>query len=121
MASYFDGIIDFVGSHPHFALITVFLLASIPVVGTVVPGSTSILGISALTGPLWATVPLEFTQDESGSASFGINIIRAFRDLSSSLLKNPSPLRGLLIQFSIANRPNRARDQSRQTPRAKLF
>ena len=48
MASYFHGVIDFVGSHPHFALITVFLLASIPVVGTVVPGSTSILGISAL-------------------------------------------------------------------------
>lgn len=51
MASYFHGVIDFVGSHPHFALIAVFLLAlseAIPVVGTVVPGSTSILGISAL-------------------------------------------------------------------------
>ena len=51
MASYFHGVIDFVGSHPHFALIAVFVLAlseAIPVVGTVVPGSTSILGISAL-------------------------------------------------------------------------
>jgi len=48
---YFQGLIDFVGSHPHFALIAVFLLAlseAIPVVGTVVPGSTTIVGISAL-------------------------------------------------------------------------
>jgi len=52
MASYFHGVIDFVGSHPHFALIAVFLLAlseAIPVVDTVVPGSTSILGIIAAT------------------------------------------------------------------------
>jgi membrane protein DedA with SNARE-associated domain len=51
MASYFHRLIDFVESHPHFALIAVFLLAlseAIPVVGTVVPGSTSIVGISAL-------------------------------------------------------------------------
>jgi hypothetical protein len=51
ITSQVQGLIDFVGSHPHFALIAVFLLASseaVPVVGTVVPGSTAILGISAL-------------------------------------------------------------------------
>ena len=51
MASYFHSVIDFVGTQTHFLLIAVFLLAlseAIPVVGTVVPGSTSILGISAL-------------------------------------------------------------------------
>jgi membrane protein DedA with SNARE-associated domain len=51
MTFYFRGLIDFVGSHPHFAFIAVFLLAlseAIPVIGTVVPGSTLILGISAL-------------------------------------------------------------------------
>jgi membrane protein DedA with SNARE-associated domain len=51
MTFYFHGLIDFVGSHPHFAFIAVFLLAlseAIPVIGTVVPGSTLILGISAL-------------------------------------------------------------------------
>jgi membrane protein DedA with SNARE-associated domain len=48
---HFHGLIEFVGSHPDFALIGVFLLAlseAIPVIGTVVPGSTTILGISAL-------------------------------------------------------------------------
>jgi len=51
MFSYLSGIIDFVGAHPHYALIAVFLLAwseAIPVLGTVVPGSTLIIGISAL-------------------------------------------------------------------------
>jgi membrane protein DedA with SNARE-associated domain len=51
IASHFQGLIDFVGSHPHFAAGAVFLLAlseAIPVVGTIVPGSTTILGISAL-------------------------------------------------------------------------
>jgi len=51
ITSQVQGLIDFVGSHPHFALIAVFLLAlseAVPVVGTVVPGSTAILGISAL-------------------------------------------------------------------------
>src|SRR5262245_26690695 len=51
IASHFQGLIDFVGSHPHFAVSAVFLLAlseAIPVVGTVVPGSTTIIGISAL-------------------------------------------------------------------------
>jgi membrane protein DedA with SNARE-associated domain len=51
MASYFHELIGFVGAHPELAFIAVFLLAlseAIPVVGTVVPGSTSILGISAL-------------------------------------------------------------------------
>ena len=49
--SYFNALIDFVGSHPQFAVIAVLLLAlseAIPVIGTVVPGSTLILAISAL-------------------------------------------------------------------------
>jgi membrane protein DedA with SNARE-associated domain len=51
MTAYFHDVIEFVGSHPELAFISVFLLAlseAIPVVGTVVPGSTTILGISAL-------------------------------------------------------------------------
>jgi membrane protein DedA with SNARE-associated domain len=51
VTSQVQGLIDFVGLHPHFALIAIFLLAlseAVPVVGTVVPGSTAILGISAL-------------------------------------------------------------------------
>ena len=51
MTSYFYGFVDFVGAHPHYALTAVFLLAlseAIPVIGTVVPGSTLIVGISAL-------------------------------------------------------------------------
>lgn len=51
ITSHVQGLIDVVGSHRHFALIAVFLLAlseAVPVVGTVVPGSTAILGISAL-------------------------------------------------------------------------
>jgi membrane protein DedA with SNARE-associated domain len=49
--SHLYGLIDFVGSHPQFAFITVLLLAlseAVPVIGTVVPGSTLILAISAL-------------------------------------------------------------------------
>jgi membrane protein DedA with SNARE-associated domain len=51
MTSYLSGFVDFVGAHPHYALTAVFLLAlseAIPVIGTVVPGSTLIVGISAL-------------------------------------------------------------------------
>jgi membrane protein DedA with SNARE-associated domain len=51
MTSYFSGYVDFVGAYPHYALTAVFLLAlseAIPVIGTVVPGSTLIVGISAL-------------------------------------------------------------------------
>jgi membrane protein DedA with SNARE-associated domain len=51
MAAYFSRVIDFVGDHPSFAFIVVFLLAlseAVPVVGTLVPGSTLILAISAL-------------------------------------------------------------------------
>jgi membrane protein DedA with SNARE-associated domain len=49
--SYFHGLIDFVGAHPHFAFAAVLVLAlseAVPVVGTVVPGSTLIMAISAL-------------------------------------------------------------------------
>jgi membrane protein DedA with SNARE-associated domain len=51
MTSYFHDVIGFVGAHAHLAFVTVFLLAlseAIPVVGTVVPGSTAIIAISAL-------------------------------------------------------------------------
>lgn len=46
-----DSISDFVFLHPHWAYATVFLLAlseAIPVIGTLVPGSSLIVGISAL-------------------------------------------------------------------------
>ena len=49
--SHIYGLIDFVGSYPQLAFIAVLLLAlseAIPVIGTVVPGSTLILAISAL-------------------------------------------------------------------------
>jgi membrane protein DedA with SNARE-associated domain len=51
MTSYFSALLDFVSAHSHYAHIAIFLLAlseAIPVVGTVVPGSTLIIGISAL-------------------------------------------------------------------------
>jgi membrane protein DedA with SNARE-associated domain len=51
MTSYFAGIVDFIGGHPHYALMAIFLLAlseAIPVIGTIVPGSTLIIGICAL-------------------------------------------------------------------------
>jgi hypothetical protein len=51
MTSYLSRFVDLVGAHPHYALTAVFLLAlseAIPVIGTVVPGSTLIVGISAL-------------------------------------------------------------------------
>ena len=51
MTSYFAGIVDFIGGHPYYALTAIFLLAlseAIPVIGTIVPGSTLIIGICAL-------------------------------------------------------------------------
>jgi membrane protein DedA with SNARE-associated domain len=51
MTPYFAVIVEFVAARPHYALTAVFLLAlseAIPVIGTVVPGSTLIVGISAL-------------------------------------------------------------------------
>ena len=51
MTSYFDGLVDFVGAHPQLSFLAIFLLAlseAVPVIGTVVPGSTLILAISAL-------------------------------------------------------------------------
>ena len=48
---HFHGLIDFIGSHPHYAFVAVLLLAlseAMPVIGTLVPGSTLILAISAL-------------------------------------------------------------------------
>ena len=51
MTSYFSTLVDFVHAHSQYTHIAIFLLAlseAIPVVGTVVPGSTLIIGISAL-------------------------------------------------------------------------
>jgi hypothetical protein len=51
MTSYFERLVDFVGAHPLLSFLAVFLLAlseAVPVIGTVVPGSTLILAISAL-------------------------------------------------------------------------
>src|SRR5262245_1102345 len=51
MTSYLDGLVDFVGTHPQLSFFAIFLLAlseAVPVIGTVVPGSTLILAISAL-------------------------------------------------------------------------
>jgi membrane protein DedA with SNARE-associated domain len=48
---HFHGLINFIGSHPHHAFVAVLLLSlseAIPVIGTLVPGSTLILAISAL-------------------------------------------------------------------------
>jgi membrane protein DedA with SNARE-associated domain len=51
MTTYLSHVTDFVAAHPQFAAWAVFLLAfseAIPIVGTVVPGSTLIVAISAL-------------------------------------------------------------------------
>src|SRR5580700_8539414 len=51
MTAHFTWVVEFVGRYPHYAVIAIFLLAlseAIPVVGTVVPGSTLIIGICAL-------------------------------------------------------------------------
>ncbi len=51
MSAYLSDITDFIGMHPHYAAWAVLLLAfseAIPIVGTVVPGSTLIVAISAL-------------------------------------------------------------------------
>jgi membrane protein DedA with SNARE-associated domain len=51
MTSFISTLVDFVHAHSQYTHIAIFLLAlseAIPVVGTVVPGSTLIIGISAL-------------------------------------------------------------------------
>ena len=51
MTSYFSALVDFVHVHSQYTHIAIFLLAlseAIPVLGTIVPGSTLIIGISAL-------------------------------------------------------------------------
>jgi membrane protein DedA with SNARE-associated domain len=51
MTFYFESLVDFVGAHPQLSFLAVFLLAlseAVPVIGTIVPGSTLILAISAL-------------------------------------------------------------------------
>src|ERR1700693_1555745 len=51
MTAYLSAITDFIAMHPHYAAAAVFLLAfseAIPIIGTVVPGSTLIVATSAL-------------------------------------------------------------------------
>jgi len=51
VASFFDPLIAFVSAHPELAYLTVFLAAlleAVPVVGSVIPGSTIILALSGL-------------------------------------------------------------------------
>jgi membrane protein DedA with SNARE-associated domain len=51
MTAYLSDITDFISMHPQYAAWAVFLLAfseAIPIIGTVVPGSTLIVAISAL-------------------------------------------------------------------------
>ena len=51
MTAYLAAVTDFIAMHPHYAAWAVFLLAfseAIPIIGTVVPGSTLIVAISAL-------------------------------------------------------------------------
>jgi membrane protein DedA with SNARE-associated domain len=51
MAFHFSELTEFISAHPQYAVGTVFLLAfseAVPIVGTVVPGSTLIVAISAL-------------------------------------------------------------------------
>src|SRR3978361_2103721 len=51
MTAYLSAVTDFIGMHPDYAAWAVFLLAfseAIPIIGTVVPGSTLIVAISAL-------------------------------------------------------------------------
>lgn len=51
MASYIDPLVDFVSAHAWLAYLTLFLAAlleAVPVLGSVIPGSTTILALSAL-------------------------------------------------------------------------
>jgi membrane protein DedA with SNARE-associated domain len=51
MTASLSTITEFIAAHPHYAAWAVFLLAfseAIPIVGTVVPGSTLVVAISAL-------------------------------------------------------------------------
>jgi membrane protein DedA with SNARE-associated domain len=51
MSFHFSEVTEYISAHPEYAIVTVFLLAfseAIPIVGTVVPGSTLIVAISAL-------------------------------------------------------------------------
>jgi len=51
MTSYFAPMIDVVSAHPYYAYSAIFLASlseAIPLVGTVVPGSTLVVAISAL-------------------------------------------------------------------------
>ena len=76
MASYLDPLIAFVSAHPWLAYLTLFLAAlleAVPVVGSVVPGSTIILALSALVPggelQLWAVLAAAITGAMAGDGS----------------------------------------------------
>ena len=75
MTSYFERLIDFVGAHPQLSFLAVFLLAlseAVPVIGTVVPGSTLILAISALA---MRSLPRCSEQLPATASHFGSDIV----------------------------------------------
>ena len=76
MASYLDPLIAFVSAHPWLAYLTLFLAAlleAVPVIGSVVPGSTIILALSALVPggelQLWAVLAAAITGAMAGDGT----------------------------------------------------
>jgi membrane protein DedA with SNARE-associated domain len=93
MSSYLSGIIDFVAAHPHYAIVAVFVLAwseAIPVLGTAVPGSTFIIGISALaTGAEISAVHLVLAATAGAIAGDGLSFSLGQRYHREMLLSWP--------------------------------
>jgi hypothetical protein len=87
MTSYFERLVDLVGAHPQLSFLAVFLLAlseAVPVIGTVVLGSTLILAISALATTAgitpWALLVPRCSEQLPATASrFGSDIATAGR------------------------------------------
>jgi membrane protein DedA with SNARE-associated domain len=74
MTSYFSSLVDFVHAHSQYTSIAIFLLAlseAIPVVGTVVPGSTLIVGLSALATGTNANLWILLIAATTGAIIFG--------------------------------------------------
>ena len=76
MASYLDSLIAFVSAHAWLAYLTLFLAAlleAVPVVGSLVPGSTIILALSALVPggelKLWAVLAAAIAGAMAGDGS----------------------------------------------------
>ena len=96
MASYLDSLIAFVSAHPWLAYLTLFLAAlleAVPVVGSLVPGSTIILALSALVPggelTLWAVLAAAIAGAMAGDGSaFWIGLRSQREILSVWPLKN---------------------------------